>query len=90
MSKIKKWFDKTNKFDLLGYLLLIICAIIYWIFLYNNLEYLTDSDQASNMIYAKMLLEEGSLFSKNWYFSTYVDFRLNLVYNIFVANTIRF
>ena len=31
MSKIKKWFDKTNKFDLLGYLLLIICAIIYWI-----------------------------------------------------------
>lgn len=73
MYKIKKWFDKTNKFDLLGYLLLIICAIIYWIFLYNNLEYLTDSDQASNMIYAKMLLEEGSLFSKNWYFSTYVD-----------------
>ena len=73
MSKMIKWLKKTDKFDLVGYLLLIICGIVYWIFLYNNLYYLTDSDQASNLIYAKMLLEEKSVFSTNWYYSTYVD-----------------
>ena len=73
MSKIMKWLKKTDKFDLLGYLLLLMFGIIYWIFLYNNLDYLTNSDQASNLIYAKMLLKEKSIFSTNWYFSTYVD-----------------
>ena len=32
MSKIKKWFDKTNKFDLIGYIVLFVfmaCILSY-------------------------------------------------------------
>lgn len=73
MSKIKKWFDKTNKFDFIGYVLLLVFFCVMAIYLYNNMQLLTDSDQSSNLIYAKLLLQEKSLVSKNWYFSTYVD-----------------
>lgn len=73
MSKIKKWFDKTNKFDLIGYIVLFVFMACILSYLSINIEYITDSDQSSNLIYAKELIKNKTLLPTTWYFSTYVD-----------------
>lgn len=64
---IKKYFD------LIGYIALAIFFVVLNYNLYINMDLLVDSDMASEMIYAKLLLEEKTLISSNWYFSTTIE-----------------
>lgn len=65
----KKWLDHASIFALSGAVLILIVLNIFWG------ENWIDSDMAAEMIFSKLLAEEGSLISSaNWYYST--EFRV--------------
>lgn len=64
---------KNNRFEKWGLILFIIFFILIFGFLSFNIQYITDSDQSSNLIYAKEIIANRTLLPTNWYFSTYVD-----------------
>ena len=61
MSKLRR---------ILSWLALAVCFAVLCVFLWRNVTDLLDSDMASDMIYADLLRQEGSLLSSNWYYSS--------------------
>lgn len=61
MSKLRR---------ILSWLALAVCFAVLCVFLWRNVTDLLDSDMASDMIYADLLRQEGSLLSTNWYYSS--------------------
>ena len=61
MSKLRR---------ILSWLALVVCFAVLCVFLWRNVTDLLDSDMASDMIYADLLRQEGSLLSSNWYYSS--------------------
>ena len=57
MSKLRR---------ILSWLALVVCFAVLCVFLWRNVTDLLDSDMASDMIYADLLRQEGSLLSSNW------------------------
>lgn len=55
---------------IVSWLLFICCFAGSCLFLVQNVEHFINSDMASDMILAELLAEEGTLLSKNWYYST--------------------
>lgn len=70
MNQTKKnWLDYASVIALAGAILILVVLNIFW---GNNW---IDSDMAAEMIFSKLLAEEGSLIaSSNWYYST--EFRV--------------
>lgn len=68
-SKVKKHLN----FNSLGIVVFSLFFISIFLYLSLNIEYITDSDQSSNLIYAKELIANRTLLPTTWYFSTYVD-----------------
>lgn len=54
----------------LGMILLIVCLVCLEIYLDRTLETQSDSDVSSELVLAKILAEEGSILTPNWYYST--------------------
>ena len=57
-------------FQAFSILLLLICIFGALYFIRMRNDYTLDSDEASNMVLGKLLAEEGSILSKNWYYAT--------------------
>lgn len=52
------------------WVLLAACFAGYVLLMNGNIDKLVDSDMATEMVYAKLLHDEGALLSQNWLFST--------------------
>ena len=80
--------DKRKKnIFIAGLLLFALIDIAILILINNNLPNLIDSDMSAEMILSKILLEEKSLISKSWYYSSEIRvFYIQLLYTFFSWN----
>ena len=77
-----KSLDRNERiFKTVSFALFCICfCFLYW-FLNNNLDRLINSDDSSELILSRLLAEENSLLSSNWFYSTELRvFNTQIVY----------
>ncbi len=89
-SKLHKVEDMLEEKKLGKILSLLLLAIFFFLTIYyvrENLYYMLDSDQSSELILGRLLAKEGGILSKNWYYST--ELRV-LNTNLFYAFFFRF
>ena len=77
--------DRNERvFEGISFILFCLCFCFLFWFLNNNLDRLIDSDDSSELILSRLLAEENSLISPNWFYSTELRvFNTQIVYAFF-------
>lgn len=74
---------KSNFFTWFPWVFMIVSFLTTLIFMWTNGRYYIDSDMSAEMILADLLNEEGTIASKNWWYSTEIRiFYLQVVYRL--------
>lgn len=61
---------KEQLINIIGWILLFVFFVLFHYQLWVNMDYLLNSDMSSELLLSKILSEEHTLISKNWYYST--------------------
>lgn len=78
MKKVISFID--SHFDQIGYVCLCLFFVLFHFILYTRQQLIIDSDLSSEMVFAKLIADENSIISSNWFYSTeFRLFNMNLV-----------
>ncbi len=69
-EETKKKETLSVLFRIFSVLVLLVCIFGALYFIRMRNDHTLDSDEASNMVLGKLLADEGSILSKNWYYAT--------------------
>ncbi len=86
----KENFSKKNDlfFQIISAVILLICTAGTIFFFRDHIQTNLDSDEASEMILAKLLSKEGKIITENWYYSTEIRvLNTNIPFSLFFKFT---
>ena len=79
--KLKNPDQQLNRSRAITFGIFIFAELFLIYFLWHHIDFFLNSDDASELILAKLLSEEKRIMSRNWYYSTEIRFlNTNLVY----------